>query len=89
MSIKQLAHRLLVRCLRAMQDLNSVNGADHRVCPWQKARRTPHYVLTTPVGRGFHLNFGRPHTFRLNLEARARDLRGERDTGREEDESMR
>lgn len=87
MSIKQLAHRLLARCLCAMQDLNSVNGAGHRVCPWQKVHRTPHCVLASPVGRSLYLNFGRAHAFRL--EARERDLREERDTGREEDESMR
>jgi len=81
MSIKQLAHRLLVRCLCAMQDLNSVNDADHPVCPWQKVRRTPHCVPITPEGRSFYLDFGRAPVFRLNLE--------ERGTGHEEDESMR
>lgn len=66
-----------------------MNGADHRVCPWQKVHKTPHCVLTTPVGRSFYLNFGRAYAFRSNLEARERDLREVRDTGREEDESMR
>jgi hypothetical protein len=70
-----------------MQDLNSENGADHRVCPWQKVHKAPQCVLTSPVGRSFYLNFGRAHAFRS--EARERDLSEERDTGREEDESMR
>ena len=89
MSIKQLAHRSLVRCLRAMQDLNSVNGVDHHVCPWHEVHRTPHCVLTTPIGRCFHLRFGRAHALQLDSETEGRDLREERDTGREEDESMR
>jgi hypothetical protein len=91
MSIKQLVHRrLLARCLRAMQDLNSVNGADYHVLPQQQVHRTPHCVLTVPIAPvSFPLTSGCARAFRLNSEAGGRDLREGRDTGREEGASMR